>query len=176
MPADTAEVAANSVARFNMSGRTQPRMGAGSGRGDNVGAVKPRVARQGYIRFLTLRDLDGRSRAAARCNELVRAFEADLGGAGELSTAQRQLVQRAALLATQLEDFEVRHTLGEPIELSDYLTCVNVQRRVLATLGLQRRPRNALAIDGGVEAAPWSPMRARLAEARAKEVEAEAGE
>jgi hypothetical protein len=78
------------------------------------------------------------------------------------------------LLATQLEDFEVRHTLGEPIELSDYLTCVNVQRRVLATLGLARVPRNALAIDGTVEALPFSPMRARwAAEAAAKKGTAE---
>jgi hypothetical protein len=169
MPADTAEVAANNVARFNQPGRDLPRMGSGGARGDNVGAVKPRVARQGYIRFLTLRDLDGRSRAAARCNELVRAFEADLGGADQLTTAQRQLVQRAALCATLLEDFEVRHTLGEPIELSDYLTCVNVQRRVLATLGLQRVARNALAIDGTGEEVPFSPMRQRWLEAERAE-------
>src|SRR5438034_11732639 len=116
MPVDTAEVATNSVARFNVSGRTQPHMGGGSARGDNVGAVKPRVARQGYIRFLTLRDLDGRSRAAARCKELVRALEVDLGGADQLTTAQQQLIQRAALLGTTCEDFEVRFALGAPIE------------------------------------------------------------
>ena len=142
MPADPAEAAANSVARFNVPGRTQPRMGEGSDRGDNVGTIKPRIAKHGYIRFLTLRDLDGRSRASARCKQLVSAFEADLGGADQLTTAQAQLVQRAALLATTLEDFEVRFCLGEPIELADYLTCVNVQRRVLATLGLERRARD----------------------------------
>ena len=95
----------------------------------------------------------------------MRAFEADLGGADQLTTAQRQLVQRAALLATQLEDFEVRHNLVEPIELSAYLTCVHVQRRVVATLGLSRVPRNALTLDGGVEV--FSPMRQRWAEAEA---------
>jgi hypothetical protein len=111
----------------------------GSDRGDNVGTVKPRIAKAGYVRFLTLRDLDGRSRAAARCKELVRALEVDLGGANQLTTAQQQLIQRAALLGTTCEDFEVRFALGEPIELADYLTTVNVQRRVLATLGLERR-------------------------------------
>jgi hypothetical protein len=29
-------------------------------------------------------------------------------------------VQRAAFLAVMCEDFEVRYTLGEPIELADY--------------------------------------------------------
>jgi hypothetical protein len=111
----------------------------GSDRGDNVGTVKPRIAKAGYVRFLTLRDLDGRSRAAGRCKELVRALEVDLGGANQLTTAQQQLIQRAALLGTTCEDFEVRFALGEPIELADYLTTVNVQRRVLATLGLERR-------------------------------------
>jgi hypothetical protein len=69
----------------------------------------------------------------------VRALEVDLGGAEQLTTAQQQLIQRAALLGTPSEDFEVRFALGEPIELADYLTTVNVQRRVLATLGLERR-------------------------------------
>jgi len=32
--------------------------------------------------------------------------------------------------------------VGEPIELGDYLTAVNCQRRVLQTLGLERRARD----------------------------------
>ncbi len=111
-------------------------------RGDAAAAVKPRIARQGYIRFLTMRDLDGRSRAAARCRELVREFEADLGGHDRLSAAQRQLVENAAVLATMLEDFTVRHMLGEPVELESYLAAINVQRRLLVSLGLERRARD----------------------------------
>jgi len=111
-------------------------------RGDASGTVKPRIARQGYIRFLTMRDLDGRSRAAARCRELARELEVDLGGADRLSTAQRQLIQRAAVLAAQLEDFETRWCLGEVVELPDYLQAINVQRRLLVSLGLERRARD----------------------------------
>jgi hypothetical protein len=55
-------------------------------------------------------------------------------------------VQRAALLSAQLEDFEVRWLQGEVVEFSDYLAAVNVQRRVLATLGLERRQRDAGAL------------------------------
>jgi hypothetical protein len=135
-----------SVARFNGPGRQQPKMPATKmpvdGRGDNVGSVKPRIAKLGYHRFLTIRDIDGRSRASVRTRQLVKAFETDMGGADRLTTGQQQLVQRAAVLATQLEDFEVRWALGEPIEFLDYLTAINVQRRVLLAIGLERRAKN----------------------------------
>ncbi len=136
------EARSKSVARFNGPGRRQPKMAIDAPRGDASGTVKPRIARQGYIRFLTMRDLDGRSRAAARCRELARELEVDLGGADRLSTAQRQLIQRAAVLAAQLEDFETRWCLGEVVELPDYLQAINVQRRLLVSLGLERRARD----------------------------------
>jgi hypothetical protein len=104
--------------------------------------VKPRIVKHGYVRFLSLADMDGRTRAAARCKELRQAFESDLGGADQLSTARAQLVQRAAILGAQCEDFETRFALGMPVELTDYFTAVNVQRRVLVTLGIERRARD----------------------------------
>src|SRR5260370_31160896 len=136
------EARSKSVARFNGPGRRQPKMAIDAPRGDASGTVKPRIARQGYILFLTMSDLDCLSGAAARCLELARELEVDLGGADRLSTAQRQLIQRAAVLAAQLEDFETRWCLGEVVELPDYLQAINVQRRLLATLGLERRPRD----------------------------------
>src|SRR5213592_203562 len=59
------------------------------GRGDQFGAVRPRIAQQGWIRFLTIKDPDGGSGAAQRYREPVRG-EADLGGHDRLSTTQRQ--------------------------------------------------------------------------------------
>jgi hypothetical protein len=108
---------------------------------DSVG-IKPRLVKHGYIRFLSLHDLDGRTKVATRCKELVQALEVDLGGADYLTTAQAQLIQRAAILGAQCEDFETRFALGLPVELTDYFTCVNVQRRVLITLGLERKARD----------------------------------
>jgi hypothetical protein len=78
-------------------------MGA-DGRGDAVGAVKPRIAKQGFVRFLTLKDFDGRCRASKRAQEIISALEADCGGADRLSEAQRQLITRAAMLSVQAED------------------------------------------------------------------------
>jgi hypothetical protein len=135
MAADTAKIESG-------SGSRQPSIGGGPTTAAATDAtIKPRIAKHGYIRFLTLRNLDGRSRAVAKCNSLVASFEGDLGGRENLTTAQAQLVQRAAFLAVMCEDFEVHYTLGEPIELADYLTAINVQHRVLATLGLKRQAR-----------------------------------
>jgi hypothetical protein len=139
MPEDSPGIASSSDGNSLRMIAQSPRAGAP---GDAVASIKPRLLKQGYVRFLTLADLDGRSRAAARCRELVRDFTSDLGGDEQLSTAEKQLVQRAALLATCIEDFEVRWTLGQPIELPDYLATVNAQRRVLITLGLERRARD----------------------------------
>jgi hypothetical protein len=140
MPEAAAEARSKSVARFNVPGRKLPKMPAGdAARGDSSGSIKPRLARHGWIRFLTLKDLDARSRAASFTRNLASALESDLGG--DPSIGQKQLVQRAAILSAICEDFETRHLLGEPIELVDYLTTTNVLRRVLATLGLERKAR-----------------------------------
>src|SRR6266699_3424029 len=79
------------------------------GSGGPAGSIRPRLQKLGYIKFLTLADLDQRSRAAQRCKEHIANLGADLGGADRLTTGQRQLIQRAALLAVMLEDFELRH-------------------------------------------------------------------
>jgi|GraSoiStandDraft_41_1057321.scaffolds.fasta_scaffold4549873_1 hypothetical protein len=39
------------------------------------------------------------------------------------------------------EDCEVRWLQHKPVEMAEYLQAVNCQRRVLATIGLERRPR-----------------------------------
>jgi hypothetical protein len=103
----------------------------------------PRRARtrQGKSRLLTLDFLDARTAAARAARQLVDTLSADLGGAEQLSAGERQLVQRAAMCGAIVADFEARWVAGQPVPLSEYLSAVNVQRRVLATLGLQRRAK-----------------------------------
>jgi hypothetical protein len=141
VPRNAAEAQATSVARFNRPNRPQPKMPRGdAARGDGSGSVKPRVARHGWIRFLTLKDLDARSRAAAFAKSLAASLESDLGN--DPTAGQKQLVQRAAVISAVCEDFETRFLLGEPFELPEYLVAANCLRRVLATLGLERKPRD----------------------------------
>lgn len=49
---------------------------------------------------------------------------------------------RAAMTGAIVADFEARWVAGEQVQLGDYLQAVNVQRRLLATLGLERRARD----------------------------------
>jgi hypothetical protein len=96
----------------------------------------------GKVRLLSLDRLDGRTMAARRAHELISSIEADLGGAAQLSEGSRQLVQRAAVLGTYIESCEAQWLGGEDVALGDYLAAINSQRRVLATIGLERQARN----------------------------------
>jgi hypothetical protein len=103
--------------------------------------------RQGKARLVTLDGLDARTAAAKAARHLVDSLSSDLGGDDQLSAGQRQLVHRAALTGAIVSDYEARWVAGEPIALNEYLAAVNVQRRVLATLGLERRPRDVGLLD-----------------------------
>lgn len=107
-------------------------------------AALPRRARtrQGKVKLLDLSDLDQRTAAAKTARSLVGALIADLGGQASLTIAERELVTRVAMLGAILADFETRWVAGEQVLFCDYLAAINAQRRVLATLGLQRRPRD----------------------------------
>lgn len=103
---------------------------------------KKRLKTTKKVRLLTLADLDGRTRAAQHALELRASILSDLGGQEHTSIAQRELAQRAAILGAALEDIETRWLKGNPIELKEYATLINAQRRVLSDLGLERGPRD----------------------------------
>jgi len=86
----------------------------------------------------SLDDLDHRTLAAKRTRQLLGDIVSDLGGPENVTAAQRQLVQRAAILGDYLEDIEFKWASGIPV--TEYLVAVNAQRRVLATIGLKAPP------------------------------------
>lgn len=95
-------------------------------------------------RLLTFDHLDGRTLAMRKVRQVEAEIASDLGGPEGLSEAQRALARRAAVLSAVLEDAEARWALGERFDLQAYLAAVNALRRVLATLGLERRMRDAV--------------------------------
>lgn len=96
----------------------------------------------GKLRLLTLADLDSRTRAARQARELMDSIETDLGGSERLSAAERQIVQRAAVTGALLESMEAHWLSGDGIDLQAYLPAANAQRRLLESLGLQRRTKD----------------------------------
>jgi hypothetical protein len=97
---------------------------------------------EGKVRLLTLSDLDGRTHAVKRANDLIVAIHEDLGGEDRLATGERQIVQRAALLGVLAEDLESRWLLGQSIDAGTLCAIGNAQRRLLETVGIRRRPKD----------------------------------
>ena len=93
-------------------------------------------------RLLTMSHLDGRTLAVRQVRIVETEIVKDLGGEDRISQAQRALCRRAAVLAAILEDSEARWADGQRLDLSTYLPAVNVLRRCLATIGLEKRPRS----------------------------------
>jgi hypothetical protein len=92
-------------------------------------------------RLKTIDDIDQRTVAGKRALQLVSAIEQDLGGVDNLSAGTKQLIQRAAVLAAMIESSEAQWLSGKPVDLNNLLAAIGVQRRVLVTLGLERRAR-----------------------------------
>ena len=85
---------------------------------------------------------DGRGPWARRLRDLCEAHAADLGGAECLSEAQRSLIRRCATIEVQLEQMEGQLCDGKTCDLSKYATAAGHLRRILETLGIERKPRD----------------------------------
>jgi hypothetical protein len=94
------------------------------------------------LKLRTLDDLDQRTNAVRSARRLITDLENDLGGADVLSAGMRELVKRFALVGALCEDLEARWVQGEKIDVGHYALLANAQRRLLATIGIDRRPRD----------------------------------
>jgi len=90
---------------------------------------------------------DNRSPWARRYRDLAAGHISDLGGADQLSEAQVSLIKRAATIETELEQQEGKLSQGEQINLDCYTRSASHLRRLLETLGLERKAKD---VKGGV--------------------------
>lgn len=90
--------------------------------------------------------VDGRSAWVRRARDLIEDHEQDLGGADHLSTAERSLVRRCAVLTVELERLEQGFAQAPPSAeaLDLYQRTAGNLRRLLESLGLQRRTRDVV--------------------------------
>jgi hypothetical protein len=99
----------------------------------------------GKIRLLSLHDIDRRTAAYRRTVDLIEAIEGDLGGADQLSTGQRQIVQRLGLLCTLSEHLEAKWLAGEgEFDPALYVTISNALKRLFEIIGIERKPRDVM--------------------------------
>jgi hypothetical protein len=79
---------------------------------------------------------------ARRFHDLVIGHIQDAGGRDMLSEAQLALCKRAAGLECELERMEGRLSQGEEVDLDRYGRAASHLRRLLESLGLERKPKN----------------------------------
>ena len=91
--------------------------------------------------------VDGRSVWVRRAKEIIGDAISDLGGEANTSAAERSLVRRAATISVELERLEAKFATSEAnlADLDLYQKLSNTLRRLLTSLGLQRRAKTVAA-------------------------------
>jgi hypothetical protein len=91
-----------------------------------------------------LPNVDGRSPWVRRAKDIISAHLSDLGGVDNTSAAERSIIRRAAVLTVELERLEAIFAVaGEASAeaLDTYARIAANLRRLLESIGLQRRPK-----------------------------------
>jgi len=96
---------------------------------------------------------DMRGPWARRLRDVFEAHLSDLGGPDNVSEAERSIVRRAAVLTVELERIETRFAVGRGSDddLDLYQRTAGNLRRLLESVGLQRRPRDVESLDQYLE-------------------------
>lgn len=82
---------------------------------------------------------DSNSAWSRRYRDLIAGHASDLGGRDTLSAAQFSLVRRASAIECELELMEGRLSKGEQVDLDIFTRTSSHLRRILETLGVERR-------------------------------------
>jgi hypothetical protein len=93
-------------------------------------------------RLLTLEGIDARTTSYRETRRLIDEIEQDLGGAENLSAAERQLVQHAAVLGAIAADLEAQYLKGRRIDVDGLVKVLHSQHRCFMAIGLRRRARD----------------------------------
>jgi hypothetical protein len=89
--------------------------------------------------------VDQRSPWVRRAKDVIAAHLSDLGGVDNTSAAERSIIRRAAILTVELERLETKFALAGEASAADldiYARVAANMRRLLETVGIQRRPRD----------------------------------
>jgi hypothetical protein len=85
---------------------------------------------------------DGNSAWSGRYRDLIVGHVNDKGGEDLLSESEKSLIRRASAIECELEQLEGLLSRREPVDLDAFTRAAGHLRRILETLGLQRRPRD----------------------------------
>jgi hypothetical protein len=90
-----------------------------------------------------LEGIDGRSPLARRFRDLIKAYEAEIGG--ELTEVERGLVKQAAALTLRAEQMQAAIVRGEPIDNDQLIRISGTAKRILGAIGDKASKRKPAA-------------------------------
>ena len=129
----------------------RPKKDAGRSRITNGSALLPGV--------------DGRSPWVRRCKDVIASHMSDMGGVDNTSAAERSIIRRASTLTVELERLEAKFAnagMAKPDDLDLYVRASGNLRRLLESVGLQRRAREVgKFVDGKMAEPPSLPSQFR---------------
>jgi hypothetical protein len=87
-------------------------------------------------------DGDANSAWSRRYRDLIIGHVNDLGGHDALSQSQISLIKRASAIELELEQMEGKLSQGLPVDIEKFTRAASHLRRLLESLGLERRARD----------------------------------
>jgi hypothetical protein len=96
----------------------------------------------GKIRLLTREHLDGRTAAVREFDSIAEGITSDLGGASNLSTVQRHLVEAFAGAAVHVNHLNTCLLLGQQVNILEHSTAISTMVRIASRIGIHRVARN----------------------------------
>lgn len=110
------------------------------GRVASKSSLKPQARTRVGNGTEVLAGVDQRSLTFRRYREILASLIEDMGG--DPTEAQSQIARRAASLAIWCEEQDTAAANGKPLDIATYTTASNTLRRLLESLGLERKLRN----------------------------------
>ena len=96
----------------------------------------------GKVRLLTREHLDGRTTAAKEFDSIADGITSDLGGASNLSTVQRLLVEAFAGAAVHVNHLNTLLLLGQKVDIVEHSQAISTMVRIASRIGLHRVARD----------------------------------
>jgi hypothetical protein len=112
-------------------------------------------------------DGDGNSAWSRRYRDLILGHINDLGGEAALSQSQISLIRRASAIELELEQMEGRLSEGGTVDIEKFSRAASHLRRLLESLGLERRARDITpSLQQYLASRPVEPIEESADEAR----------
>src|SRR5262249_28620682 len=98
--------------------------------------IRGRYRKRTKVKLIGRNHLDGRTHAARKFDSTVAGIASDLGGADQLSTVQRNLIEAFAGASALLNHMNAQLLSGQTVNMVEYAQAGSLMVRIAARLGI----------------------------------------